>query len=246
MLLVTEEEIRAKPGAQQKEAGSATHSAAKFAMVSTSRATQPAHDIEYPLMIISILPSIGELHHHHQPVIAYNENYVHQREAIGLLYPSAFRKTRSRSVEQPARSVRDISRARPSVRLPRTKAPPPCPFGAGPPCPIVYPPTLRNAIYTYDVARYWRKPTVTVRMALSGDTVCTLGPEFAMLGVRHYGTVSEAERYVSAHQHRSLRIVYIGKTRAPHGNQNIAEILLKEHTDTIFVQPVPAELPLFV
>ena len=83
-------------------------------------------------------------------------------------------------------------------------------------------------------------------MALSGDFVCTLGPEFSMLSVSHSCTVFQAEHYVSSQQQRELRVVYIGKTRAPHGNQNIAEILVKEHTDTIFVQPVPEEPPLFV
>ena len=62
-------------------------------------------------------------------------------------------------------------------------------------------------------------------MALTGDFVCTLGPEFSMLGVFHFGTVIYAERYVSSQLQRSVRVAYIGNTVAPDVEECIAEIL---------------------
>ena len=51
--------------------------------------------------------------------------------------------------------------------------------------------------------------------------------------------VVDAERYVSGLLQREMRVVYIGNTRAPDIGRSIAELLLLERTDTIFVLPVP-------
>ena len=103
----------------------------------------------------------------------------------------------------------------------------------------LYPPTLQNAIRAYDFGAYWTSPSVIVRMAFTGDFVCTLGPEFSMLGQKHFGNVIDAERYVSAVLRREVRVSYIGNILAPDISRRIAELLLLEKTDTIFVQPVP-------
>ena len=76
-------------------------------------------------------------------------------------------------------------------------------------------------------------------MAFTGEFVCTLGPEFSMLSMQHFGTILDAERYVSSQLHRLVRVAYIGMTLAPAGNRKIAEILARERTNTVVVQPVP-------
>ena len=200
--------------------------------------TSPCHTPDYPVLSISVLPSIGELHHHHEPIIAYHENK--------LLRPRALRPVRSLSAP-PCRhgelryfNSPPISRRREPRQF---KAPPPLPPWRTSTNPseytFIYPPTLQNAIRTYDVSPYWTPPTVIVRMALTGDFVCTLGPEFSMLGVFHFGTVIYAERYVSSQLQRSVRVAYIGNTVAPDVEECIAEILAREHTNTIFVHPEP-------
>ena len=75
-------------------------------------------------------------------------------------------------------------------------------------------------------------------MAFTGDFVCTLGPEFSMLGVDWYSRVLDAERYVSSVLQRPVRVSYVGNIRAPEVDRKISEMLLREHTDTVFVHVV--------
>ena len=195
------------------------------------------HTPDYPLTSISLLPSVGELHHHHEPIIAYHQ------------YHHSPRPVRARSAEQPASD----SRIALAMHRSPCKAPPPTPpwrlptessVGINPLLhPEVYnsihPPALQNAMRVYDVSPYWPTPTIIVRMAFTGDFVCTLGAEFSMLGVCFNSRVIHAERYVSSVLQQAVRIAYIGNIRAPEEHWKIAELLLREHTDTIFVQRVP-------
>ena len=213
-------------------------------------------------MIINFLPSIGELHHHDEPIIAYHTNYIHERDI--KVRRTDMKVIRARSAEQPAvESVitrlsvsshhplqafpyKYFPSGAPETDVARCKPPPPIPRYFPPPMPptfayaAVYPPSLQNAIHQYDFCPYWPTPTVNVIMGFTGDLVCTLGPEFWMLGVsNNFGTILSAERYVSAHLQRRVRIASIGNTKTPGSFQMSAEILAREKTITICVLPVP-------
>ena len=269
-LASTSAEQPARNHARQPGSSSAGQPAMEYPDVVIS--SPGCHTPDYPATTISILPSIGQLHHHYEPVIAYNEHYFHC-PAPKVCYPSDYPVTtiiilpsigllhhhygpeRARSAEQPA----NYSRVALATDVPWSQRFPPCRFKAPPPLPpwrlerpaalrkiplpetirSLHPPPLQNAIRAYDRSPYWKPPTVTARMALTNDFVCTLGPEFSMLGVRHFGRVIDAERYVSAVLQQEVRVVYIGNTRAPDIGRRIAELLLLEQTDKIFVQPVP-------
>ena len=161
---------------------------------------------------------------------------------------------RARSADQPA----DDSRTALATDVPWSHRLPRRPCKAAPPHPpwivadigpnfllhpeaytSLHPPMLRNAIRAYDVSPYWVAPTVMARLALSGEVVCKLGPEFSMLGVYYFSRVIDAEYYVSSVLQWPVKVVFIGSIRAPKSDWKIAEMLLREKTNTIFVQPVP-------
>ena len=229
-------------------------------MASPSSAAQPAkeypdvvnsspecHTPDYPDTSISILESIGELHHHFEPIIAYNEPFIDSRPfPPKVRHPNSPRPMRARSAEQPA----DYNRTAFATgipwlpRFPRSR----CQatwlhifsgiglhIGPHP----VYPARLQEAIRAYDDSPYWPTPTVKARMALSGEVVCTLGPEFSMLGVCYFSRVIDAERYVSSVLQWPVKIAFIGSIRAPKSDWKIAEMLLREKTNTIVFQAVP-------
>ena len=196
--------------------------------------TADIHTPDYPDMCISLLPTIGELHHYHQPVVAYHRNYIHP---VKIFRPAAARPVCARSIQHVGLL------AKPPPPRPPGKHPPPLPPCRTPTDPwghtFVYPQFLREAIQGYDFSPYWRAPTVTVNNALTGDFVCTLGPEFWMLSLCNYGTVIDAERYVSGQLRQAVRVAYIGTAIAPDDTRHIAEILAREKTNTVVVQPVP-------
>ena len=251
-LASTSAEQPARNHARQPGSSSAGQPAMEYPDVVIS--SPGCHTPDYPATTISILPSIGQLHHHYEPVIAYNEHYF-DIPASKVCHPSEHGPERARSAEQPA----NYSRVALATDVPWSQRLPPCRFKAPPPLPpwrlerpaalrkiplpetirSLHPPPLRNAIRAYDCSPYWKPATVTARMAFTNDFVCTLGPEFSMLGVHHFGRVVDAERYVSGLLQREMRVVYIGNTRAPDIGRRIAELLLLERTDTIFVLPVP-------
>ena len=251
-LASTSAEQPARNHARQPGSSSAGQPAMEYPDVVIS--SPGCHTPDYPATTISILPSIGQLHHHYEPITAYNEHYF-DIPASKMCHPSEHGPKRARSAEQPA----NYSRVALATDVPWSQRLPPCRFKAPPPLPpwrlerpaalrkillpetirSLHPPPLQNAIRAYDRSPYWKPPTVTARMALTNDFVCTLGPEFSMLGVRHFGRVIDAERYVSAVLQRQVRVVYIGSIRAPDLGRRIAELLLLEQTDTIFVLPVP-------
>ena len=251
----------AQPGqdnAGKPSSSSAQQSATEYpdVMLSDLRRLTP----DYPDTSINVLPSIGQLHHHHEPIICYHEPMLSD-----ILYYKRWpackpRAMRARSAEQPAKNApraeyceymlqrMPLMTSAPRVRC---KAPPPAPppalrrllDGAIGPNPFIdpepwrslHPPRLQKAIRLYDFTPYWSPPRILVRMAFTGDVVCTLGPEFSMLGIHSCSRVFDAERYVSAVLQRFVHVVSIGNILLPEFDRKISEMLLRENTDTIFV-----------
>ena len=74
-LASTSAEQPARNHARQPGSSSAGQPAMEYPDVVIS--SPGCHTPDYPATTISILPSIGQLHHHYEPVIAYNEHYFH-------------------------------------------------------------------------------------------------------------------------------------------------------------------------